>query len=198
MTRQETRSRILAAAAELFGERGYLGTTTSAIADAAGVNEVTLFRHFESKLGIVQALGQTFGVSDQPYPPPGVIVPGDVRATLQNLAALEIEAAVAGGALVLRLSFDARSVPELRDAMGAVSGSNRHQLAAWLEEQQAVRSLRTDIDATDLAEAFYSLTSTQLMARMAVGSRSPSADEIRDLAERQTRVLWTGIGPQDD
>jgi hypothetical protein len=125
-------------------------------------------------------------------------VPGDVRATLQNLAALEIEAAVAGGALVLRLSFDARSVPELRDAMGAVSGSNRHQLAAWLEEQQAVRSLRTDIDATDLAEAFYSLTSTQLMARMAVGSRSPSADEIRDLAERQTRVLWTGIGPQDD
>jgi AcrR family transcriptional regulator len=198
MTRQETRSRILAAAAELFGERGYLGTTTSAIADAAGVNEVTLFRHFESKLGIVQALGQTFDVSDQPYPPPGVIVPGDVRATLQNLAALEIEAAVAGGALVLRLSFDARSVPELRDAMGAVSGSNRHQLAAWLEEQQAVRSLRTDIDATDLAEAFYSLTSTQLMARMAVGSRSPSADEIRDLAERQTRVLWTGIGPQDD
>ena len=63
MTKQETRSRILAAAAELFGERGYVGTTTSAIADAAGVNEVTLFRHFESKLGIVRALGATLDSS---------------------------------------------------------------------------------------------------------------------------------------
>lgn len=198
MTRQETRSRILAAAAELFGERGYVGTTTSAIADAAGVNEVTLFRHFESKLGIVQALGETFDVSDQPYPPPGAIVAGDVRATLQNLAALEIGAAVAGGALVLRLSFDARSVPELGDTMGAVSGSNRQRLAEWLGEQQVRGSLRADVTAADLAEAFYSLTSTQVMAQMAVGAPGPSSGEIGDMAERQIRLLWSGIGPQGD
>lgn len=198
MTKQETRSRILAAAAELFGERGYVGTTTSAIAEAAGVNEVTLFRHFESKLGIVQALGQTFDVSDQPYPPPAAIVAGDVRATLRNLAALEIEAAVAGGALVLRLSYDARSVSELRDAMGAVSGSNRQRLAEWLGEQQGHGLLRADVAAADLAEAFYSLTSTQVMAQMAVGAPGPSSGEVADMAERQVRVLWSGIGPQEN
>jgi AcrR family transcriptional regulator len=46
---QESRARILAAARELFGQRGYQGTTTKELADAAGVAEKTLFRHFPTK-----------------------------------------------------------------------------------------------------------------------------------------------------
>src|SRR4051794_27494329 len=45
----ESRARILAAAQKLFGERGYQGTTTKDLAEAAGVAEKTLFRHFPSK-----------------------------------------------------------------------------------------------------------------------------------------------------
>lgn len=44
-----TREQILAAAAKLYAEHGFRGTTTRAIAEAAGVNEVTLFRIFGSK-----------------------------------------------------------------------------------------------------------------------------------------------------
>lgn len=44
-----TREHILAAAARLYAECGFRGTTTRAIAEAAGVNEVTLFRIFGSK-----------------------------------------------------------------------------------------------------------------------------------------------------
>jgi AcrR family transcriptional regulator len=46
---QESRARILAAAQKLFGERGFHGTTTKDLAEAAGVAEKTLFRHFPSK-----------------------------------------------------------------------------------------------------------------------------------------------------
>jgi AcrR family transcriptional regulator len=45
----EPRERILQAAAELYGETGFRGTTTRRIAERAGVNEITLFRHFGSK-----------------------------------------------------------------------------------------------------------------------------------------------------
>jgi len=48
----DTETKILTAAAELFSERGYAGTTTRAIAGRAGVNEVTLFRRFENKAGV--------------------------------------------------------------------------------------------------------------------------------------------------
>jgi AcrR family transcriptional regulator len=41
--------RIMRAAARVFGELGYRGATTRRIAQEAGVNEVTLFRHFGSK-----------------------------------------------------------------------------------------------------------------------------------------------------
>ncbi|MEO5510568.1 MAG: helix-turn-helix domain-containing protein [Longimicrobiales bacterium] len=41
--------RILAAAVRVFEEHGIRGATTRRIADAAEVNEVTLFRHFGSK-----------------------------------------------------------------------------------------------------------------------------------------------------
>ena len=44
-----TREHILAAAARLYSKHGFRGTTTRAIAEAAGVNEVTLFRIFGSK-----------------------------------------------------------------------------------------------------------------------------------------------------
>ncbi|MBO8165396.1 MAG: TetR/AcrR family transcriptional regulator [Brevibacillus sp.] len=53
---QETRQRILAAARRLMAQNGYKGTTTRLIAKAAGVNEVTIFRHFGSKEGILTSM----------------------------------------------------------------------------------------------------------------------------------------------
>ena len=49
----DTQERILKAAEKLFARRGYGGTTTRDLAQAAGVAEGTLFRHFESKKAIL-------------------------------------------------------------------------------------------------------------------------------------------------
>jgi AcrR family transcriptional regulator len=43
------RDQLLDAAARLYAEAGYRGATTRRIAVQAGVNEITLFRHFGSK-----------------------------------------------------------------------------------------------------------------------------------------------------
>jgi AcrR family transcriptional regulator len=43
------RDQLLDAAARLYAEAGYRGATTRRIAVEAGVNEITLFRHFGSK-----------------------------------------------------------------------------------------------------------------------------------------------------
>jgi len=45
----DSREKILVAALELFSQKGYAAVGTRAIAEAAGVNEVTLFRNFGSK-----------------------------------------------------------------------------------------------------------------------------------------------------
>jgi len=45
----ETQRRILAAALDLFAERGYAATSTAAIAERAGVAEKTIFANFSTK-----------------------------------------------------------------------------------------------------------------------------------------------------
>lgn len=44
------REAILAAAAEQFGERGYIAVTVEELAAAAGVSRMTFYRHFSSKV----------------------------------------------------------------------------------------------------------------------------------------------------
>jgi AcrR family transcriptional regulator len=48
-TAEDRRLQILESAMELFGRQGYQGTTTRQIAEAAGVNEAIIFRHFPTK-----------------------------------------------------------------------------------------------------------------------------------------------------
>ncbi len=50
------RRQILDAAAELFAERGFAGTTTREIAKAVGTSETVLFRHFPSKERLYAAI----------------------------------------------------------------------------------------------------------------------------------------------
>ena len=52
----ETRTRIIDAASLLFIKKGFAGATTRSIAEEAGVNEVTIFRHFGSKENLVKAI----------------------------------------------------------------------------------------------------------------------------------------------
>lgn len=55
-----TRQRIVNTALELFARQGITETTTRQIADGAEVNEVTLFRHFGNKHGLLLAVLQEF------------------------------------------------------------------------------------------------------------------------------------------
>ena len=50
----ETRLRILTATRSLLAQKGRRGTTTREIADLAGVNEATVFRHFGHKDALIE------------------------------------------------------------------------------------------------------------------------------------------------
>ena len=52
----DNRAKIIEAAARVYAAHGYRGATTRLIAEEAGVNEVTLFRHFGSKSALLDAM----------------------------------------------------------------------------------------------------------------------------------------------
>ena len=52
----ERRHSIVAAAVPLFARKGFAGTTTREIAEAAGVSEALVFKHFASKTALYEAI----------------------------------------------------------------------------------------------------------------------------------------------
>jgi len=71
-----SRQRLLEAAMRVFAESGFRGATTRRIAEAAGVNEVTLFRQFKSKTALINEAAELYArrrseeaLPDQPVSP---------------------------------------------------------------------------------------------------------------------------------
>jgi len=52
LTGEERRAQIIEAAITLFGRHGFSGTTTKALAEASGVSEATIFKHFPTKFDL--------------------------------------------------------------------------------------------------------------------------------------------------
>jgi AcrR family transcriptional regulator len=81
--RPPARDRLLAAAARIFARDGLTGATTRAIAREAGVNEVTLFRHFQTKDRLLAAVvGQNFGPDSGPAQTRPIPATANLRADL--------------------------------------------------------------------------------------------------------------------
>jgi AcrR family transcriptional regulator len=67
MPHTDTAASILSAARDLFAEKGFHNISTRLIARKAGVNEVTLFRHFGTKTALYEAVFDHFGSTSGVY-----------------------------------------------------------------------------------------------------------------------------------
>ncbi|MDJ0717411.1 MAG: TetR family transcriptional regulator [Prochloraceae cyanobacterium] len=65
LQKKSTKTRLIEAALDLFAEKGVTETTTKAVAERAQVNEVTLFRHFGNKHGLLLAVMEDSAVFAQ-------------------------------------------------------------------------------------------------------------------------------------
>ncbi|OPG12993.1 TetR/AcrR family transcriptional regulator [Microbispora sp. GKU 823] len=85
---ERTRERILEAAVEEFGAKGYAGARTAAIAARAGVNQQLISYYFGGKQGLVEELRRRWARAQQSVTPPGATyaesVAAHLDATLDN------------------------------------------------------------------------------------------------------------------
>ncbi|MDI6712494.1 MAG: helix-turn-helix domain-containing protein [Anaerosomatales bacterium] len=194
---RDVRDKILEAAAELFARNGYAGTTTRAIAERAGVNEVTLFRRFGSKRGLLEALAERAAKRQVERAARRVVPAGGARERLLAFAKLEVESAQEDGGLALRLAFEAASEPDVAAVLRSSMPDNLRSLAEYIADRQRAGEVRGDVAPEVLAEALFALTSSFVMHRMVV--RGPDAARAVDEqeVERLFEVFWTGAAAQD-
>lgn len=82
MPAQQTRERILAAAAEEFGAKGYAGARTAGIAARARVNQQLISYHFGGKRGLLAALRARWAETEATLVPPDATFAESIRAYL--------------------------------------------------------------------------------------------------------------------
>lgn len=134
---RETRVALLTAALELFADRGFEATTAAAIAQRAGVTEMTFFRHFPTKDSVLL---------DDPYDP--VIADAVAR---QDVELSPLRAAAAGvleawralaepdaEAVRVRMRIIART-PALRGALARNSQTTEQAIAGALRSRGVER-----------------------------------------------------------
>jgi len=139
-TQISTRQRLINAALELFTSLGVTETTTKAVAELAQVNEVTLFRHFGNKQGLLLAVLEESTAFTQP----GEALQISERANnlpeaINQYAIGYLQAAAQAPDLLLSLIGEARHyTPQNRQALGkGISEANNYvakYLAAAIEK----------------------------------------------------------------
>ncbi|MEO8634775.1 MAG: helix-turn-helix domain-containing protein [Gemmatimonadales bacterium] len=129
----DIRDRILAAAARVYAEHGFRGTTTRRVAVAAEVNEVTLFRHFGTKEALITAaLSQL--ESSSVLPP--LNQPSDPEAELGAWATALFHHWHGSRRLVCQVMGDMQHHPELAPAVCAEPDCEHSKLTAYLERMR--------------------------------------------------------------
>lgn len=189
-----TRTRILDAALDLFYQRGFDGTTTRAIAEGAGVNEVTLFRTFGSKQNIFLAVvaretdvaTQLEGYDFRPT--------GDLEDDLAKVGERMHHEMVARSRLVKIVMMEASKDPSVWGSVCAAPFSVLGKLERYFSEAREAGLVR-DVDPELAAVAFFSFFFRSMVATAFLGRDvfiKMGGGTIRDFA----RIMAQGLAPE--
>ena len=163
------RDQLLDAAARLYAEAGYRGATTRRIAGKAGVNEVTLFRHFGSKDALMREAIARAGLSAVTEPLPQT--PRDPYREVRDWAKAHI------AELRERRSLIRTCMGEIEEHPGIFSEANSSPAVAAKALRDYLRRLRE----AGLAKAQFDETAASAMLMGALFADAMGRDIMPDL-----------------
>ena len=190
---EQTRTRILDAAGELFVDGGFAGTTVAAIAGRAGVSAETVYQAFGSKPALLDALvrraarlGDGAPIPEQAGPR-AVVAEHDQRTQLQLFAADIVRRLERVGPLMTVVDAAAVSEPAIAELQRGIDRARRAGLAEFVDALSARGPLAVDrAVAVDTVWALASSDLQQLLMRRRGWSRTAYTTW---LAESLARIL---------
>ena len=186
-TPDETRERILQAAEELFMERGYVRSTTRVIAEAAGVNEVTLFRHFGNKRNLLRELVQTHSAIPDFIELVEKRLSGDYRRDLTVLGTAFFRALSERRNALRLMLCEAEEVPEVREILAQIPGQLRQLTTRYVQKHIDAGELR-DLGAENMAQAFLGMFFAYI-----IGSNMLNTPAVPDASPEDLTTVFVDI-----
>ena len=139
---EATKDRVAAAARGLFAERGFAGTTITAISEAAGVPEQTIYSAFGSKAKILARVTEVWmRETDTRALAEAYLAEPDADRRLRLFAALNRRQLEAGADVLAIYREAARTDPSIAAALAAMMGDREREIAKMLASVESDQRL---------------------------------------------------------
>lgn len=186
-----TRQRIVDAALRVFSEHGYKGATTRAIANQAGLNEVTLFRHFGTKKALLAAVLDQYSALPALKTILGDQLTGDYRQDLIAIGVQFLQVLTLRHEILWLMLGEARRQPEIREVLAGLSRQGRQLMSAYLRQQMR-RGVVRKLDAGVVAEAFVGMLLSQLLIQNMLGHTPGPQTDLESAVARYVDIFVQG------
>lgn len=191
-----TKKRILVAAELVFSRDGLQGATTREIARQAGVNEVTLFRHFRTREELLRAtLDQACTTFES------LVVQSDeawkdrLPQRLERYVRDMYSVVRQREALVRAFVSEARILPEsIRSALQEFMEQRKARFVARLKQAQELGMVRKDVDLSAASDLIRDSIHSAMLRHTAYNTDPETVDtHLRGIAD----ILYHGIKAND-
>ncbi|WP_414576086.1 TetR/AcrR family transcriptional regulator [Anabaena sp. CCY 9402-a] len=192
----QTRSRILQAALKLFAAQGFDGTTTRDLAQAAGVAEGTLFRHFSHKKAILVEVATAGWVE----------ILTDLLTELSEMGSYKAVAQVMRrrmwnlqkNADLMRVCFmEVQFHPDLRDRIQIEVINKMTDVAEAFFQTAMDKGIYRQMDANLVAKVFLGMFAIAGFSNNTLMQPDASPQQMQQMAEGLADIFLNGVLVKD-
>ena len=188
-----TRKEILNAAAGVFARHGFRGSTTRRIADAAGVNEITIFRQFGSKEALIreamQHLTQSANLATLPQ------TPVDPERELTEWSESFIQHLRLRSSIIRKTMSEIEERPEMSECASSIPRQASNDLCDYLTALKRQGLIGDDFEPKTAAAMLMGAIFADAMGRDMMPDVYPQP--LTEAAHRYSRLLLRALGVEN-
>jgi len=190
-----TREKILETAIELFADKGFNGTTTKEIAEAAEVNESLIFRHFSTKRELYGAI-----IGKKIDEEPGIELPlqiykdtKDDHLIFKSIAERMLDKCGNDSSFIRLLHFSALEGHELSDMFFSTYVEYVDMLLCDYIEGRITEGAFKKVHPLSASQAFIGMVVNHIIVQELFGGKKRNKINNEELIETFVTVFLNGI-----
>lgn len=188
----ETRERILKAALRLFAKRGFEATTTRDLAEAAGVAEGSLFRHFPTKKAILIEVATQGWVDLLTDLLTALSEMGSYRAIAQVMRKRMLH--LHENADIMRVCFmEAQFHPDLRERIQREVIDKMTDVTEAFFETAMEQGVYRQMNPKTVARVFLGMFAVAGFSQDTILSPNASPSQMQEMAEEMADIFLNGV-----
>ncbi len=191
--KRERRQQIIATAMELFGKKGFRGTTTRDLATEADVNEAIIFRHFKTKEELYTAIiEQKAGERDSYHEElERLATVGDDEQFFEAVGRTFLEKHETDTTFMRLLLFSALEGHQLSD-MFVSSMAERHPIANYIKRRIGDGAFR-QVDPQLAARALMGMFASFIMWQEIFGFKNKQPRDREEVVRTFVSIFLSGM-----